>query len=86
VWRYSFGAVNVKTVRIVTRLVIAILVGWPLTFAPVFVTEPLGIMHAWGYAHSGLPLVLYPFAVWLVFALLGHFPGLKVLQSQAKEE
>ncbi len=47
--------------------VIAVCLGWPLTFAPLLITEPLGIMHGWGYAHLGLPLLLYPLTEWLVY-------------------
>ena len=75
-----------NVLRILIRLALSIVVGWPLAFAPVLVTEPLGIMHGWGYAHSGLILLAYPLAVWLVFVLLGRIPGLKTRKSAASGE
>jgi hypothetical protein len=62
-----------KAVQLIIRIAIAIFLGWPLTFAPVLFTEPLGL-HGWGYAHLGLPLLIYPFAAWFVYVLLGLLP------------
>jgi hypothetical protein len=75
-----------SAIRVVTRLALSIVFGWPLTLAPVLVTEPLEIIHGWGYMHSGLPLIIYPLAVWLLFYLLGRVPDFMSKKSPAKEQ
>jgi hypothetical protein len=74
-----------KTALIIARLVIAIILGWPLTYAPVLITAQFGL-HSWGYAHLGIPLILYPFTIWLVYVLFGFFPVFKKqLGNEAKQ-
>jgi len=53
-----------RALCVIARLLISVVAGWPLEFAPVLITEPLGLLNGWGYAHSGLPLFLYPVAIW----------------------
>jgi hypothetical protein len=65
-----------KAALILVRLAASVVLGWPLTFAPVLVTATFGL-NAWGYAHLGIPLFLYTFAVWLVYALLGSITPFK---------
>ena len=74
-----------KIALVLIRLALAALIGWPLTFAPVLILAPFG-MHAWGWAHTGLPLVLYPLAIWLTYFVLGFVPPFKASDDDGSHE
>lgn len=65
-----------RALTVVLRLLIAIVTGWPLALAPLVLSGHFG-SGFWGAAHSGLPLLLYPVAVWVVYLLLGLIPPFK---------
>jgi hypothetical protein len=58
--------------------------GWYLLFAWVALLVPFG-MHAWGFFHLGLPILLFPINAIVVYRVLGYVPPFKTPKATPSE-
>ena len=57
-------------VKSIVRLALSAIIGWYLLTLIAIFTEYLGY-NAWGLIHTGLPLLLLPFIIYISYKLLG---------------
>ena len=64
-------------IKIITRLVLSVILGWYSLLLIAYALEYFG-QNAWGWFHTGLPLILFPINSYLSYKALGVLKFFKV--------